>query len=261
MKTFNQFLREFGLDTISPGLAGLKKVAGSSTGKKVLDVAQFGADVVGIVDPTPITDLANAAVSVGRGSIAKTPEEKKDHYNPWFMTTEQKPEYYKKLDEYEKYTVQVSSIQRDIDAEEKKLSDTQNRVSKLYGNIESANQRLLGPAQKAVNDVDKLKLNNDRLVQNLQNELKITALSSKVESIRSRFESNSINAQIIGDYYDDKILGMYTQAKIAKAMSPASLCIAMAAAKKDGKCPAESPQLSPPGGVLDEDANVGHSKK
>lgn len=84
MKTFNQFLREFGLDNGDNGYPSttspLKKIAGSSTGKKFLDAAQFGADVVGVFDPTPITDLANAAVSVGRGSIAKTPEEKEDHY-------------------------------------------------------------------------------------------------------------------------------------------------------------------------------------
>jgi len=81
MKTFNQFLREFGLDNGYPSITSpFKKIAKSATGEKFLNAAQFGADVVGVFDPTPITDLANAAVSGVRGFVANTPEEREDHY-------------------------------------------------------------------------------------------------------------------------------------------------------------------------------------
>jgi len=59
-----------------------KQLKESLLGKKVnkaLDVAQVAGDVVGLVDPTPITDLVNAGVSGVRAAVAKDPEERKDH--------------------------------------------------------------------------------------------------------------------------------------------------------------------------------------
>jgi hypothetical protein len=44
-----------------------------------LDKLQTAADVVGVVDPTPATDIANAAVSVARSRFAKDPKEKREH--------------------------------------------------------------------------------------------------------------------------------------------------------------------------------------
>lgn len=41
---------------------------GPSRAELIADVAQIGLDIVGIVDPTGIADLSNAAISVGRGN-------------------------------------------------------------------------------------------------------------------------------------------------------------------------------------------------
>jgi len=44
-----------------------------------LDNLQFGLDVAGVADPTPIADGVNAAISLARASKSDTPEERKKH--------------------------------------------------------------------------------------------------------------------------------------------------------------------------------------
>lgn len=44
-----------------------------------IDKVQAAADVVGVVDPTPTTDIVNAAVSAARSRLAKNPKEKREH--------------------------------------------------------------------------------------------------------------------------------------------------------------------------------------
>lgn len=69
MKTFKQLKEQLGITD------KVKKV-----GNKVLDAAQVAGDVVGVFDPTPVTDLVNAGVSAVRGATASDSQEKKSHY-------------------------------------------------------------------------------------------------------------------------------------------------------------------------------------
>jgi len=69
MKTFKQLKEQLGITD------KVKKV-----GNKVLDAAQVAGDVVGVFDPTPVTDLVNAGVSAVRGATASDSQEKKSHF-------------------------------------------------------------------------------------------------------------------------------------------------------------------------------------